>query len=53
MMNFPACDRFHWTHLLAFVTGLVNQEFLLGNEYLAPENRIFRARLPSRHPGSG
>jgi putative transposase len=41
-------DRFHWTHLLAFVTGLVNQELLLGNEYLAAENRIFRARLSSR-----
>src|SRR5687768_9790842 len=41
-------DRFHWTHLLAFVTGLVNQELLLRNEYLAAENRIFRARLPSR-----
>ena len=41
-------DRFHWTHLLAFVTGLVNQELLLRNEYLAAENRIFRARLPRR-----
>jgi hypothetical protein len=41
-------DRFHWARLLAFVTGLVNQELLLRNEYLAAENRIFRAQLPSR-----
>src|SRR3979411_2929689 len=41
-------DRFHWARLLAFVTGLVNQELLLRNEYLAAENRILRAPLPSR-----
>jgi len=31
--------------LLAYVTGLVNQELLLQNEYLAAENRILKARL--------
>ena len=41
-------DRFHWARLLAFVTGLVNQELLLRNEYLTAENRILRARLSSR-----
>ena len=41
-------DRFHWARLLAFVSGLVNQELLLRNEYLAAENRILRAQLPSR-----
>ena len=41
-------DRFQWARLLAFVTGLVNQELLLRNEYLAAENRVLRARLPSR-----
>ena len=41
------CDRFHWARLLAFVTGLVNQELLLRNEYLAAENRILTAHLPS------
>jgi hypothetical protein len=40
--------RFHWARLLAFVTGLVNQELLLCSECLAAENRILRARLPSR-----
>src|SRR5215813_10920388 len=41
-------DQFHWARLLAFVTGLVNQELLLRNEYLGAENRILRARLSSR-----
>jgi hypothetical protein len=34
--------------LLAYVTGLVNQELLLKNEYLAAENRILRTQLPAR-----
>ena len=37
-----------WLRLLAYVTGLVNQELLLQNEYLAAENRIRRAHLPVR-----
>ena len=37
-----------WLRLLAYVTGLVNQELLLQNEYLAAENRILRAHLPAR-----
>ena len=49
MMNLlPMRDRFKWARLLAFVTGFVNQELLLRNEYLAAENRILRAHLPSR-----
>ena len=32
-----------WARLLAYVTGLVNQELLLQNEYLAAENRILKA----------
>ena len=27
-----------WTRLLAYVTGLIKQELLLKNEYLAAEN---------------
>jgi hypothetical protein len=38
----------HLARLLAYVTGLVNQELLLQNEYLAAENRILRAHLPAR-----
>ena len=34
--------------LLAYVTGLVNQELLLQNEYLAAENQVLRAHLPTR-----
>ena len=37
-----------WARLLAYVTGVVNQELLLQNEYLAAENRILRAHLPAR-----
>jgi putative transposase len=37
-----------WLRLLAYVTGTVNQELLARNEYLAAENRILRAKLPSR-----
>jgi len=37
-----------WARLLTYVTGLVNQELLLQNEYLAAENRILRAHLPAR-----
>jgi hypothetical protein len=39
-----------WARLLAYVTGLVNQELLRQNEYLAAENRILRAHLPARLP---
>jgi hypothetical protein len=33
-------DRFDWARLLAFVTGLANQDLLLRNEYLIAENWI-------------
>jgi len=36
-----------WVRLLAYVTGSVNQELLLQNEYLAAENRILRMKLPA------
>jgi hypothetical protein len=32
-----------WIRLLAYATGLVNQEPLLQNEYLAAENRILKS----------
>jgi len=38
----------NWARLLACVTGLVNQQLLLQNEYLAAENRILRSHLPTR-----
>ena len=38
-------SRYHWTRLLAFVTGMVNQDLLLRNEYLAAENRVLRSQV--------
>jgi putative transposase len=32
--------------MLAYITGTVDQELLLRNEYLAAENRIFKAQIP-------
>ena len=37
-----------WLRLLAYVTGSVNQELLLRNEYLVAENGILRTKLPRR-----
>ena len=34
--------------LVVYVTGMVNQQLLLQNEYLATENKILRAHLPAR-----
>jgi hypothetical protein len=35
-----------WARMLAYITGTVDQELLLRNEYLAAENRILRAQMP-------
>ena len=37
-----------WKHLLAFITGTVDQELLLRNEYLVTENRILRNHITGR-----
>ena len=37
-----------WARVLAYVTGTVNQELLLRNEYLTAENRILRAKIKGR-----
>jgi hypothetical protein len=37
-----------WARLLAYITGTVDQELLLRNEYLAAENRILRAQIKGR-----
>jgi hypothetical protein len=37
-----------WARLLAYVTGTVNQELPLRNEYLAAENRILRGQIEGR-----
>ena len=35
----------HGARILAFVTGMVDQELLARNEYLAAENHILKAQL--------
>ena len=37
-----------WPRLLAYVTGTVDQELLLRNEYLFAENRILKAQIKGR-----
>jgi hypothetical protein len=37
-----------WARILAFVTGMADQELLARNEYLAAENRILKAQLKGR-----
>ena len=37
-----------WKHLLAYITGTVDQELLLRNEYLVTENRILRNQMTGR-----
>ncbi len=37
-----------WGRMLAYITGSVDQELLLRNEYLATENRILKAQLKGR-----
>ena len=37
-----------WKTLLAYITGSVDQELLLRNEYLVMENRLLRKQITSR-----
>ena len=37
-----------WARMLAYITGTVDQELFLRNEYLAAENRILRAQIRGR-----
>jgi len=37
-----------WKKLLAYITGSVDQELLLRNEYLVTENRMLRQQIPDR-----
>src|SRR5947208_6037135 len=41
-------EAMEWKHLLAYITGTVDQELLLRNEYLVTENRILRHQLKGR-----
>ena len=37
-----------WKHLLAYITGTVDQALLLRNEYLVTENRLLRSQITGR-----
>ena len=37
-----------WKHLLAYITGTVDQELLLRNEYFVTENRMLRNQIKGR-----
>src|SRR6266849_2939615 len=41
-------DKKNWLQLLAYVTGSINQELLLRNEYLAAENHILKLQIKGR-----
>src|SRR6266850_7606080 len=41
-------EAMDWKHLLAYITGTVDQELLLRNEYLVTENRMLRDQLKGR-----
>src|SRR5664280_2093368 len=38
----------NWARMLAYITGTVDQELLVRNEYLAAENRILKAQIKGR-----
>jgi hypothetical protein len=37
-----------WKHVLAYITGSVDQELLVRNAYLVTENRILRQQIAGR-----
>jgi hypothetical protein len=41
-------ELMEWARILAYITGTLDQELLLRNEYLAAENRILKAQLQGR-----
>src|SRR5215471_19390346 len=41
-------EAMDWKHLLASITGTVDQELLLRHEYLVTENRILRHQITGR-----
>lgn len=41
-------EAMDWTHLLAYITGIVDQALLLRNEYLMTENRMLRNQITGR-----
>src|ERR1700720_123515 len=46
-------DKKNWLQLLAYVTGSINHELLLRNEYLTAENHILKSQIKGRLRLSG
>jgi len=42
-----------WARLLAYITGTVDQELLLCNEYLVAENCFLKTQIKRRLPQGG
>ncbi len=42
-----------WARILAYITGSVDEELLLRNEYLATENRLLKAQITGATPAFG
>ena len=38
----------NWVRILGYITGTVDQELLLRNEYWVAENRVLRAQIKGR-----
>ena len=41
-------ELMEWARILAYISGTLDQELLLRNEYLAAENQILRGQLKGR-----
>ena len=41
-------ELMEWARILAYISGTMDQELLLQNEYLAAENQILRGQLKGR-----
>ncbi len=39
-----------WQRILSYITGSVDEELRIRNEYLAAENRILRSKISGRVP---
>jgi hypothetical protein len=50
MDSLAMADKKNWLQLLAYVTGSINQELLLRNEYLLAENHILKSQIKGRLP---
>lgn len=48
LVGFSDEELMNWRRILAYITGTVDQELLLRNEYLAAENRILKAQIKGR-----